>query len=303
MQEKTELKKKRPIIDKSAVDFVSGLVAGTFSAAVFHPFDGALYLSIKEERPYFLRINFLQPYHGLAQTLVQRAVIGSSYYIVQAKMSAYITSNLPVNDLTQRGLIGLSAGASYGLMTNAAAMVRAHMWGDSSRTFIKSFKEIVKSQGVYALGRGQKASLLRDISHGCTYEILRNEFSKTSKTHLSNNFYTEHQNAIHFFNNCFAACIGTVISTPFNYARAKQFATPAKDTPEAVSSILKGVLKEAAAYSSAKGRLLFFQQKFRIGIGTGRSALGMALGQEIFDRARSLLKEKLDEPPSSKSTP
>jgi hypothetical protein len=295
MPDTTNTTKSTPFFDKQAVDFLSGFIAGTFCAGAFHPIDRALYLSISEERPFFSRLNFIHPYHGLTQTLLQRAVIGSSYYIVQAKMNAFITANLPVNDFAQRGLIGLSAGASYGLMTNAAAMVRAHMWGNSSRTFVRSFKEIVSSQGWQALGRGQKASLARDISHGSTYEILRHQFHKTSNAYLAPQFYAEHQNSIHFFNNCFAACIGTILASPFNYARAKQFATPAKETPVSVSHILQGVLKEASGYRSTTARLLFFQQKLRIGIGTGRSALGMAVGQEIFDRTRSLLSDKIEE--------
>ncbi len=297
LEKNTGLTKNSSFIDKQAIDFISGFIAGTFCAGLFHPIDRALYLSITEERPFFSRINFISPYHGLTQTLFQRAIIGSSYYIVQAKMSTYITTNVVVNDLVQRGLVGMSAGASYSLMTNAAAMIRAHMWGDSSRTFTKSFKEIVSSQGWQALGRGQKASLLRDVSHGSIYEMLRYQFHHSSKAHLSKHFFSQHQNGIQFFNNCLAACMGTVLAAPFNYARAKQFATPAKDTPASVSFILKDVLKESAAYTTTSARLLFFQQKFRIGIGTGRSALGMAVGQEIFDRTRSVLSEKLQEHP------
>ena len=109
--------------------------------------------------------------------------------------------------------------------------------------------------------------------------------------------YSQHQASTHFANNCLAACIGTVLASPFNYARAKQFATPAKETPAPITSILKEVLKEAAGYSTTSGRLLFFQQKLRIGVGTGRSALGMAVGQEIFDRTKKMLSETLDERP------
>lgn len=290
------MSEKNNFIAQQSVDFISGFIAGiicagTICAGIFHPIDRAYYLSMKENRPFLTKINFIHPWHGLNQTLLHRSIIGSSYYIVQAKMNDFITSNVPANDLGQRSVVGLSAGASYSLMTNTAAMIKAHTWPDSSRTFITSFKDIISTQGWRTLARGQKASLSRDTVHGSTYEILRYELNKQSQTHLSVEVYSQYQNSIHFINNCCAACIGTSLGSPFNYARTIQFATSPQETLPTVSAILKNFLTEARSYSTIGGQLLFFQKKLRIGIGTGRAALGMAVGQLIFDEAREILNE------------
>jgi hypothetical protein len=59
------------------VDYTSllcGLAAGVAQAGVFNPYDRALYLSIKESRPFLSRENWKRPYSGFTQSLGGRAL-------------------------------------------------------------------------------------------------------------------------------------------------------------------------------------------------------------------------------------
>jgi hypothetical protein len=56
-----------------------GLVAGVAQAGVFNPFDRALYLSVKNHRPFLCYENFAQPYSGFLQSVGGRALSGGLY--------------------------------------------------------------------------------------------------------------------------------------------------------------------------------------------------------------------------------
>jgi hypothetical protein len=63
-----------------------------------------------------------------------------------------------------------------------------------------------------------------------------------------------------------------------------KFSTPPKETPPTTITVFKEVWAESETHKHKPlGRLRFFQDRFRIGIGTLRSSLGMAVGQQIFD--------------------
>ena len=59
------------------VDYTSllcGLAAGVAQAGVFNPDDRALYLSIKDSRPFLSKENWTRPYSGFIQSLGGRAL-------------------------------------------------------------------------------------------------------------------------------------------------------------------------------------------------------------------------------------
>ena len=54
--------------------FEAGLASGLACAALFNPWDRALFLSVIESRAFLSPSNFRQPFQGLGQTLVHRTV-------------------------------------------------------------------------------------------------------------------------------------------------------------------------------------------------------------------------------------
>jgi hypothetical protein len=60
--------------------FICGIAAGVIQAGIFNPYDRALYLSVKDHRP-FLRIeNWKSPYSGFFQSIGSRALSGGLYF-------------------------------------------------------------------------------------------------------------------------------------------------------------------------------------------------------------------------------
>ena len=45
-------------------NLVAGTTVGVLQAVLFNPWDRALYLSVKEKRPFLHRANFTQPFQG-----------------------------------------------------------------------------------------------------------------------------------------------------------------------------------------------------------------------------------------------
>ena len=70
--------------------FLSGAIAGTICASIFHPWDRAMFLSVKHNRSFFDKSNFKNIFHGLDQTIIHRGFFGSGYFIAQAGMKASI---------------------------------------------------------------------------------------------------------------------------------------------------------------------------------------------------------------------
>ncbi len=125
--------------------------------------------------------------------------------------------------------------------------------------------------------------------------------------------------------NLSASFLATIVSAPYNYIRTIHYETPANQKPPSDTVILRGLLKEAQAKiaecktaikaqraaetapisnvdkSTLKipsiNRFPFFiglrhlQERLRIGPGTVRVGVGMAVGQRVYDEFSSLMKK------------
>jgi hypothetical protein len=72
---------------REAAHKYASLVAGTFSgvvqAGLFNPYDRALYLSVRDQRPFVHVGNFVEPFRGFSQAVVQRTIAGGLYFVLQ----------------------------------------------------------------------------------------------------------------------------------------------------------------------------------------------------------------------------
>jgi len=115
-----------------------GIISGLSQAAVFNPWDRALYLSVKNERPFLDRQNFLRPWDGLMQTIVQRALSSGLYFPLEELYHSIVVyffkdygMLLPYSTLCAGSL----AGATNGLIMNPSAAVKVSLCTLGIRNF------------------------------------------------------------------------------------------------------------------------------------------------------------------------
>lgn len=275
---------------KFNVDAASGLIVGVATSGIFNPWDRALYLSVKYNRPFLTAANFKSPYQGFSQALVQRTFLGGIYYVAQGQLNTYLFpflhNQLGFSQTLSQFYVGMAAGSIGGALTNSISAIKYHTWGKEGASFRSSAHEMWTQGGVQTFVKGTTATMTRDMAFGSTYEMLRSlmrtKAEKTESKKLSANQS--------FIYNAGAAAVATVVSSPFNYVRNMHYATPPDRKPASAYEVLTHLWNESKNPGhSFISRLSFFQQKLRFGWGTARVAVGMAVGQKLFDWTRDQL--------------
>ena len=273
------------------IDIISGLLSGAVCAGLFNPWDRALCLSVTHSRPFLLKANFTSPYQGASQAIFQRAFLGGTYFIVQGQLTSNLYPHLrkaEMKEVTAQFCIGMLAGSISGVLTNSTSAIKYHTWGKDGRTFFSSAYEMWTLGGIKPFIKGTKATVLRDTTFGCSYEVLRHLTRYQLEKYQNNN-----KKNLNFYCNLIAALVATIASGPFNYARTIQYATPPNQPTLLITQILKNLWHESTMQSThSGGRLGFFQQKLRIGWGTLRVGVGMGVGQAVFDATRTWLGKR-----------
>src|SRR3990167_2918640 len=295
---KSELDSTLRIQQQFSIDIACGLFTGAFCSGLFNPYDRALYLSVKCTRSFLSWKNFSSPYQGFSQAVIQRAFLGSVYYIVQGEMKSnlypYLRNHLGTSESFAQFCIGISAGSVSGILTNSISAIKYHTWGQENRTFFSSVHEMWTLGSSRPFFKGTQATVARDVTFGCTYEILRSLMR--NQLPKSNDKKNYKESYLDFVCNSAAAGLATITSGPFNYARTMQYATPPSESPPTIWKALNNVWQESKNQPQKfLGKMRFFQQRFRVGWGTARVAVGMAVGQEIFDVTRSKLTDLYSE--------
>lgn len=77
------------------------------------------------------------------------------------------------------------------------------------------------------------------------------------------------------------------VSGPFNYVRNIKYSFPADIEPPSTSQILRDVWREALSKPTTAARAILLQERFRIGWGTGRVAVGMAFTNLVYEQCKS----------------
>ncbi|KTD44350.1 hypothetical protein [Legionella parisiensis] len=279
--------------EKFNIDVASGLIAGVSNSGLFNPWDRALYLSVKYNRPFLSVQNFKSPYQGFSQALVQRAFLGSIYYIAQGELKSYLFPylhhDLGLSQAVAQWYVGMAAGSIGGALTNSISAIKYHTWGQESASFRSSARDMRTLGGIRPFLKGTSATMTRDMIFGSTYEMLRSLMKTTSKS-SGNKASGANQSYAEFLYNASAAAVATLASSPFNYVRNMQYATPPNLKPPSAGKVFIKVWYESETpQQSFLSRLSFFQQRFRIGWGTARVAVGMAVGQKLFDSTQAHL--------------
>lgn len=261
-------------------DIMRGLTAGAATSLAFAPYDRAMYLAISHNRLFLNVKNFVKPYHGFQQVLLNRSISSGMYYIMQGSLNdyfyPYLRHQLQFSENSAQFLVGAAAGCLSGILTNGLSTIKYYTWGDTTRTFRSSLSYMYTTGGIKPFMRGMPPTAMRDMVFGCVYEVLRHKITKDA---TGNNPPTD---IIIFTANLMAASAGTLITSPLNYARNLQYAThPSEPTPTMLNIWKK--LKNEAKQLPPQSRPQFYSGKLQFGPGLFRVALGATVSQYVVD--------------------
>lgn len=269
------------LLKNLSIDFAASLAAGVTVAGAFNPYDRALYLSVKNNRPFLDAKNFRHPYQGFLQAVLQRTYTGGLYFFMQSELRRQLLPALKAQNTPPAAaqfLVGTAAGSATAIMSNGLAAVKYHTWGQDNRALMQSIVAMWRDGGLTPFFRGTSSTLARDMTFGAVYELMRHQLRQINQESTGNRFVWD----------CSAALTATIASAMFNYARTKQYATQPSETAPSIWSICKALHDNSKQYTGLE-RARFFQQRLRLGWGTGRVGLGMAAGQYLFDETRARL--------------
>lgn len=277
-------------IDKSGVTVLSGITVGTIGAGLFNPWDRALYLSVIENRSFFHRLNWTAPFQGFWQSVWAKTLSGGLYFTLQAQMRSRF-ENLWEHKGTENFCVGVTAGLLNGAMLNQLATVKYYAWRRNEMHFWKSVLRMYNKGGVGPFFKGIRMTAARDVVFGCSYEVIRG----LGRDYVTRKKWTENDSSspLFFWADMTAAGFATVFSGPFNYVRSMQFASRSEHPQPSMKASLGLLWKEIANEPTALAKIHRLQHTLRIGWGTARVAVGMAVSQQLFESAMRFWNKRL----------
>jgi hypothetical protein len=116
---------------RQAVNLLNcGMASGLIQAFLFNPWDRALYLSVKMDRPFLKFDNFRDPMNGVMQTVVQRAISGGLYFpledifTIAVNSAPFISTSIESGNVGTKFLAGMLAGSANGIIMNPFSRVK-----------------------------------------------------------------------------------------------------------------------------------------------------------------------------------
>mmetsp|Transcript_59845 Transcript_59845/g.131325 ORF Transcript_59845/g.131325 Transcript_59845/m.131325 type:complete len:275 (+) Transcript_59845:126-950(+) len=257
-----------------------GLIAGLVVTGVLNPWDRALYLSIIRCTPFLARENWRTPYQGVLQTLVQRSVSSGLYFPLEEKCSRALGSH---------ALGGQLAGIVNALLLNPIALVKHQSWGSEhyNVSFARTALRLYRDAGPLVFFRGAIGASMRDGTFGLCFS-MRHVWRQP-----------DDGVATSFAISLLCAAVGTTLSSPFNYVRNLAYAAESSasmESPRAKMDFWRCSMEElfgqAAKQASPLASMRHLQDRLRIGWGTTRVAVGMALTDQIYKICSRFLMPK-----------
>eukprot|EP01038_Epipyxis_sp_PR26KG_P004044 gene4044-5786_t len=276
-----------------------GLVSGAVQSIIFNPWDRALYLSVKENRKFLDLRNFEKPFAGVFQTIAQRTLSAGLFFPLEELyingLTSYFTDEQrPWLRPCITMLAGILAGAANGIVMNPMSSVKYHYWGDKEcgkENFFRTAKDMFIKGGIRPFFIGSLATVQRDLVFGGTFSTFRHEMliSDTYLTSEQNKQYSK--KSMEMLVNLIAASVATVLSSPFNYIRNMNYATPPGIKPLDSRTILQELYQNAMMEQNFVSKFRYMQSRLRIGWGTARVGCGMAVGAQIYTTCANYLRD------------
>jgi hypothetical protein len=262
-------------------DISAGLGVGLFKAVIFNPWDRAMYLSVKDHRPFLRWDNFKHPFHGAMQSMVHRVVTQGLYFPLKSLSNATLGPQLKewrFSPTQAHSVEGIFAGAMNGAISAPVSVVRHEIWGTEGGSLISTTRHLFKEGGSLVFFKGAGLTVVRDMAFGATYECIRHTLrGKTSSK---------------FWSDFTAAASATALSAPINYARRMKYVTPAGETPPRALRSLIDLWRASREHPNSRARTLYLCQRLSLGWGELRVGAGLAVGQHIFDFLQPMLRKR-----------
>eukprot|EP00934_Nitzschia_sp_Nitz4_P002360 Nitzschia sp. Nitz4//scaffold134_size62860//53454//54416//NITZ4_006337-RA/size62860-processed-gene-0.40-mRNA-1//1//CDS//3329535523//2360//frame0 len=258
------------------VSFSCGLVAGVVQAGLFNPVDRALYLSVKNQKPFLSWEHFRRPYLGFYQSVGHRALSGGLYFPLE---NFFLQLFIQDHDCPQ-ALVTLGAGTAAGtvnaIICNPIAAIKYKTWSrEVNRGMLVESMSMLRKGGLRPFLNGMSPTILRDLVFGGTYTFLRCQLHS----------YFDIASADQQIGaNVIAAALATVISGPLNLARNVQYATCSRQKADSTMAVMNHFMDQVAERPTLYLKWNVIQNRLRLGWGTARVALGMAFGHYIYDQ-------------------
>eukprot|EP01083_Nonionella_stella_P171181 584163_1 len=197
-------------------------------------------------------------------------------------------NTLRTNEAQHLFLECLQAGAVASVWLNPMSVIRFQCWLNHT-SFQKEVSNLWHGRGIKNFHKGLTATLLRDVVFGGVFAFLRhwNAFGYMD--------HTDYKYKQEFMWNAMAALVATTASSPFNYIRNMQFATPFNEKPLLISELLRDIINGYKGCIGLKQKFEYIQIRFKFGWGTLRVGLSLALGSQIYEYLVHTLNDDADE--------
>lgn len=282
-------------LKEKEINFLSGLASGVSIAALFNPYDRALYLSVREHRSFLHHANWKSPFTGFAQSLLGRTISGGMYFPLFDTFKPMFQQNLSLahDSLLLSFLAGNSAGAFNGVMLNGLTAIKYQSWATND-SLVRAAGHMFREGGVSPFLKGINSTVTRDTVFGGCFGFLQHLLQSSLATRFKQTpeLQGSNKDGFKFIASMISGAVATIVSSPFNYVRNMQYATPPGQLPPSTMACLGELYAEARSHPR---RFKFVQERFRIGWGTFRVAIGMAFGWDLYTRAKKFLGSNFGE--------
>jgi len=307
---------------------VCGLLAGIAQAGIFNPYDRALYLSVKENRPFLSKANWASPYTGFFQSLGGRALSGGLYFPTEHFfLRLFVKHSVRNNTLMQRetkeellrqidqdeddDLSVARPSPRFGVRRHdtvdyllprynflagiGAGLVNALVLNPLTAIKYKTWgRDVNRGMVMEAIGMLRKSGgSIHPFVNGLGPTLCRDVVFGGTYTwlRLQIQWWCNFQTpSEQSIGNFIAAGMATIVSGPFNYARNVQYGTSSRERAPSTPQVLQELVKDVQNEPTlgSKGRLI--QNRLRIGWGTARVALGMAFAHAVYDSLQKAVR-------------
>lgn len=233
-----------------------GIVTGIISSLVFNPIDRALFLRIREQKSFFNRALWTNPYQGVSKAayskVVGYGVYFSIYDICRDRHSVFFSS--------------MATALSTTCLTHVFNVHKAYQWSHLDGSISKGVVALAREQGIRFFFRGIFYTALRD----CLFTGLY--FSLSSRFNPDKNFTA----------NVLIASSASAVSSPVNYMRSRMFFN-FKETGVTFNRVFKELKQDMLLKNSVSEKIVFLAyNRFDIGLGTLRVGGGIALADWMY---------------------
>jgi hypothetical protein len=139
---------ERVVVSKPIVLFASGFAAGIAVTGLLNPVDRALFLSVSERRAFLHPANWRQPFQGLGQSVIGRAV-ATGFWFPLERLALSSLQKQPWADsspMLVAAASGQIAGVANAVLLSPLAFVKYQTWGSppGKRSFGRTANQIYR---------------------------------------------------------------------------------------------------------------------------------------------------------------